>query len=224
VIKTVRHEVRRLLSDRTAAAGIPLEPPVSEAFEAYYELLTHWNNRINLTALPLENPVEGTIDRLFIEPLVAANAVLEGARSWVDLGSGGGSPAIPMKVLYTGVALTMVESKTRKAAFLREAVRELELAETTVAETRFEDLADNFKLRDTSDVVTVRAVRPDQTLFGTAASVLKAGGKLAIFTSFGVQTAASGDFSIGETLSLTTSAGLAIYRRRSVPRGTKRLT
>ncbi|HYM25764.1 MAG TPA: 16S rRNA (guanine(527)-N(7))-methyltransferase RsmG, partial [Vicinamibacterales bacterium] len=176
-----------------------MDAPVSEAFEAYYELLTHWNTRINLTALPLENPVEATIDRLFIEPLAAADAVLEGARLWVDLGSGGGSPAIPMKVLYAGVGLTLVESKSRKAAFLREAVRELELSETAVAETRFEQLADDFNLREVSDVVTVRAVRPDQTVFGTAASVLKSGGRLAIFTSSGsVQLAASGDFSIGE--------------------------
>ena len=51
---------------------------------------------------------------------------------WFDIGSGGGSPAIPLKLARPTLPLPMVESKTRKAVFLREAVRALGLARREV--------------------------------------------------------------------------------------------
>ena len=51
----------------------------------------------------------------------------------MDVGSGGGSPAIPLKLAAPAVALTMVEVKARKSAFLREAIRQLELDSTSTS-------------------------------------------------------------------------------------------
>ena len=213
--------VGELLASRVAAAGLTLDGAVADLLEQYFRLLAHWNKRINLTALPLENPTESALDRLFIESLVAADSVLAGAVSWVDLGSGGGSPAIPMKILKPAVTLIMVESKSRKAAFLREAVRELGLEGASVAELRFEEFSRDATMRESADVVTLRAVRPDQTAFGTAGNLLRPSGRLALFTSSDApQSSISGDFAVAETMKLTATAGLAIYRRRNVPRGT----
>ena len=62
--------------------------------------------------------------------------------AWFDLGSGGGSPAIPLKLVRPDARLTMVESKTRKAAFLREAVAQSGAADAAeVADERFEELS-----------------------------------------------------------------------------------
>ena len=66
-----------------------------------------------------------TFDRLLIEPLIASRYLPSTDCSVIDVGSGGGSPAIPLKLAMPGISLRMVESKTRKAAFLREAVRRL---------------------------------------------------------------------------------------------------
>ena len=73
---------------------------------------------MNLTAL---DDRESGLDRLIVEPLMAVERLPTNRGRVVDIGSGGGSPAIPMKLAAPGVDLLMVESKVRKAAFLREA-------------------------------------------------------------------------------------------------------
>src|SRR4029450_11587640 len=113
---------------RPPKAGPPLTDELSAALAAYYELLARWNRKINLTAL--DNPDEA-IDRLLLEPVVATKQLARPDVRIMDVGSGGGSPAIPMKLAAPGAALTMVEVKARKSAFLREAVRSLGLRERT---------------------------------------------------------------------------------------------
>ena len=123
----------------TVGVAIP-DDEALDKIEAYFELLTRWNRTINLTALPLEKPTDETIDRLFTEALAAVRHLPNSAKQWFDFGSGGGSPAVPMQAVASKIHLTMVESKERKAAFLREVVRNLELS-ATVANMRFEDVA-----------------------------------------------------------------------------------
>ena len=89
-----------------------------EPLEAYFQLLTQWNAKINLTALPLDPPTDETFDRLLVEPLAASKQIPTHTPSvWFDLGSGGGSPAIPLKIARPALRLTMIESKERKSAF-----------------------------------------------------------------------------------------------------------
>ena len=149
------------------------------AYETYFRLLAQWNVKINLTGLPLQPPTDETFDRLFIEPLAASTIVTDAPVIWFDLGSGGGSPAFPLKLVRPTLSLTLIESKTRKAAFLREVVRVLKLPGTDVANVRFEE----FKLDapPAADLITVRAVRPDAALFKTSARLLKTGGRLLVF-------------------------------------------
>ena len=119
-----------LLLARAERVGVATAAEVRDRLEGYFHLLARWNVRINLTALPLDPPTPEAIDRLLIEPLVAATWA-ETPLIWYDVGSGGGSPAIPFKIVHSRAKLTMVESRTRKAAFLREAVRTLELPRPT---------------------------------------------------------------------------------------------
>src|SRR5205085_1587681 len=104
------------------------------------------------------------------EPLAAARLVENAATPWFDLGSGGGSPAIPMKIAHPLLQLQMVESRGRKAAFLREVLRELQLDAAGVIEERFERLPET--LYRTASLVTVRAVRPDAVLLTTVTNLL----------------------------------------------------
>ena len=107
-------EFQQRLADRAYAAGIAIPADLTDRLEVYFRLLSTWNQKINLTALPLSDAPPATLDRLLIEPLVAARHVPPGARAVMDVGSGGGSPAIPF-ALAAGLELTMVESKSRKA-------------------------------------------------------------------------------------------------------------
>lgn len=155
--------------------SIPAE--LADALLAYLELLALWNSKINLTAL--DDP-DAAIDRLILEPLLAARHVPDDA-SVIDIGSGGGSPAIPLKLAVPRIKLWMVESKTRKSAFLREAIRQLDLRESFVETKRYEELLTEPTLHESMDVVTIRAVRVEAaTLLGLQA-FLRPGGELFLF-------------------------------------------
>ena len=166
---------------RASRAKVVVTAEMLEPLQEYFRLLTRWNGRINLTALPLLRPTDETFDRLFIEPLAAVSYVQDGKAVWFDLGAGSGSPAIPLKIARPTLRLTMVESRARKAAFLREAVRMLALEHTTVEHSRFEEVAIRPDLAGTAGLVTVRAVRPDTVLFSAAAQLLKPRGQLLLF-------------------------------------------
>jgi 16S rRNA (guanine527-N7)-methyltransferase len=176
-----RNAFQLQLTRRASAAGIDLPTTLCEQLEAYYRLLAHWNETINLTALPLDPLTDEALDRLLIEPLAGARYVSGDAPSWFDLGTGGGSPAIPLKLAKPQAVLTMVESRYRKAAFLREASRSLSLSSTNVETERIENVAANSANAATADLVTVRAVRADEILFSAMRTLLKPGGRALLF-------------------------------------------
>jgi 16S rRNA (guanine527-N7)-methyltransferase len=163
---------------RATRAGLFLTDELTEQFAAFYELLSRWNQKINLTAL--HNPDEA-IDRLILEPLIAARYIPATARRLMDVGSGGGSPAIPMKLAVPRLALTMVEVKARKSAFLREAVRHLELRDTDVETGRVEELLAKPPLHEAFDVLSMRAVRVEARTLVTLQAFLKTRGQLFLF-------------------------------------------
>lgn len=148
------------LLDRASAVGVPLSEAQAARLAVYAELLARWNERINLTALPLSGWPDLALDRLFLEPLAAAPLAAGLAGSWVDIGSGGGSPAVPFAVATDGLQLTMTESRGKKAAFLREVVRSLELRGVQVL-GRFEDL--RAWPPGSVVLITCRAVTPEDT-------------------------------------------------------------
>jgi 16S rRNA (guanine527-N7)-methyltransferase len=202
---------RERLGERAGDAGIQLPARELEQLEQYWDLLQKWNAKINLTSLPLAGVPDEAVDRLFIEPLVASSLVSSAAIRWYDFGSGGGSPAIPLKVIRPAAALTMVESRLRKTAFLREVVRTLNLPEARVEERRFEEISSGHQ----ADLVTVRAVRVDAGLAQTCATLLKAKGSLLLFTRQG-PAAELPAFHLERCLALTETASAHLY----VPRGT----
>lgn len=187
------NEFRAALQRRARHAGLSIPPELADRLEAYFELLARWNEKINLTALPLSKPTDETFDRLLIEPLAAAASMEDRPMRWFDLGSGGGSPAIPFHLARPALNLTMVESKVRKAAFLRDVVRQLGLA-AAVENVRFETLVEDPDLRGAADLVTVRAVRVDETLLRVCRYLLRNGGLLKLF---GSRTASAEGFGSG---------------------------
>jgi len=100
---------------------------------------------------------------------------------WLVLGSGGRNQAIPLLIAQPSLQLTMIESKTRKAAFLREAVRVVGLPAASVVNERFEDVAQQANYSHRADFVTVRAVKADAALFETAGQMLNETGRLFLF-------------------------------------------
>ena len=130
----------------------------------------------------------------------------------VDVGSGGGSPGIPFRLAVPTLRLSLVESKVRKAAFLRETVRTLGLSDTEVANCRFEAFES-----PPVDLITMRAVRLDLRMLLGVRAILRPGGRLFLFLSHD-QTIQSLDrslLSLESESQLTGIGKLAILRRVS---------
>jgi len=174
-------EFQDRVTRRAKRAGVALAPDVLARLEIYYRLLETWNRKINLTGLNLSEATPETIDRLLMEPLVAARHVPAGAKKMLDVGSGGGSPAIPMALVLPSIQLLMVESKTRKAVFLREAIRALTLAGADVASSRFEELLARPDLHESHDLVTIRAVRTEPRVLSGLQAFVRPRGVIFLF-------------------------------------------
>jgi len=95
-----------------------------------------------------------------------------------DLGSGAGFPGIPIKLWAPNIALTLIESNHKKAAFLREVARALTLTDVNVQNARAETLPPS-----TFDVVTLRAVESLPEVLPVAATLLAPSGRLALLIS-----------------------------------------
>src|ERR1700731_935368 len=132
-------------------------------FQSYLALIMKWNSKFNLTAI--RDP---------------AQIVPEGARTLMDLGSGVGIPGIPLQIVHPALAVTLVEAQQKKAAFLREAVRQLGLASSVRAE-RAEQIPAKF------DVVALRAVEKMDEMLPVAARCVADNGSLLVLTTRDVQ-------------------------------------
>lgn len=171
-------DIRHRILERAALSRLDVPEGLLSRLVAYYDLLTRWNEKINLTSLADRDEA---VDRLLLEPLAAARS-LKNAVQVIDLGSGGGSPAIPIAFACSASRLVMVESRERKGAFLREAIRQLDLSEMASVETsRFEALSGRDGFATAFDVVTIRAVRLSADLLTLAGGFLRRGGTLALF-------------------------------------------
>ena len=160
------------------ATGRSLSDQEMSRFEAHYRLLKAWGRRMNLTGLKDESMIAR---RHFLEPIAIAD-LLDDEGRLVDLGSGNGFPAVPLKVLRPGLELVLVESSEKKSAFLWAVIRELGLREARVETRRVRRLADLADLLPCR-YLTLRAVRADDLLKGKGIRILVPGGKGLFFVT-----------------------------------------
>lgn len=147
-----------------------------ERLESYVALLEKWTPKINLIS---KSSIPEIWNRHIQDSLQVYRAGPDGFRHWVDLGSGGGFPGIVVAVLASDKLdqrrVSLVESDSRKAAFLRSAIREAAANGTVICE-RIESLAPQK-----ADVVSARALADLKTLLGFAERHLVEGG-VALFS------------------------------------------
>jgi 16S rRNA (guanine527-N7)-methyltransferase len=134
------------LRDRAGAPA--LTPEQDAALVRYIELLLRWNARINLTAARShDDAAQHVVDCLGVIPHLPT-----GAARLVDVGSGGGLPAVIIAIMCPELEVTAVEPTHKKHAFLRTAARELQLVNLSARAQRLGDLPDA-----SWDVATSRA-------------------------------------------------------------------
>jgi len=174
-------EFQARLDRRARRAGVTLSPALAAKLEVYFKLLSAWNEKMNLTGLDLSEQGPAAIDRLLVEPLVAAKHVTQPITRMIDIGSGGGSPAIPLALALSSPHVVFVEAKTRKSVFLREALRALGMADAEVATSRFEELLSRPPLHEAHELLTLRAVRVEGAVLMNLQAFVKPGGELFLF-------------------------------------------
>src|SRR5882762_12000228 len=107
--------------------------------QQYMNTLRAWNEKINLTAI--RDPLE-VLNRHFCECMYAATAVPLKKGRLADVGSGGGFPGLPLKIIRPDLQVVLIESNVKKATYLAEVIRDLGLADARVLVSRYEELAE----------------------------------------------------------------------------------
>ncbi len=162
--------------------GISITPEQYDLFEKYYEILVSYNQKVNVTAITEKKDV---FIKHFIDSTLV-NKKLIGA-NLLDVGSGGGFPAIPIKILRDDISVTMLEATNKKCDFLRLVIKELNLKNISVICARAEDLAKNTIFREKFDITTARAVARLNTLLEYVLPFNRVGGKFYAFKSLLVE-------------------------------------
>lgn len=131
------------------AAGLSAirQPQARERLSHYLDCLVRWSRKINLTGAETREAVFDTL----VAPVLGAEDLLEGRV--IDVGSGNGSPALILATLRPDLSFTLLEPRAKRWAFLREAVREMGMANVEVRRERSEDYAG-----EPAKTVTMRAV------------------------------------------------------------------
>ena len=148
------------------------------AISIYIDLLLKWNARVNLTAIREPNEI---VQRHFGESLFAAKYLLEQKRpqTAIDLGSGAGFPGVPFAMLAPDVQVTLIEAQQKKATFLRELIRVLDLKNVRVFDKRAESYP------ETADLVILRAVEKFEEALKMAITLAKPGATTALMIGSG---------------------------------------
>jgi 16S rRNA (guanine527-N7)-methyltransferase len=151
-----------------------ISPALLDQLRTYLDLLLKWNARVNLTAV--RGP-EQIVTRHFGESLFAARSLFgdnSDAIALADVGSGAGFPGIPLKLWAPQIHLTLIESQNKKATFLHEVIRTLQLDRTDVFCNRAEQWG------QTADIVTLRAVEKFDSVLPIAAGLVSPEGRLCL--------------------------------------------
>jgi 16S rRNA (guanine527-N7)-methyltransferase len=162
-----------LWNELAQRAGDSLDDQQQQRLAQYLDLLLNANKRMNLTRITdrAAAEVQHVADALTLLPFLPA-----GTLRLADVGSGGGVPGIPLAIARPDVSVLLIESTRKKAQYLLDAIKQLQLSNVRVIDRRAEDLAHTDQ-RESFDIVTARAVGALVWLAEWCLPLTKKGGK-----------------------------------------------
>ena len=132
------------------ALGVELSEGQQQQLLVYLALLIKWNKAYNLTAV--RDPDE-MVSRHLLDSLSVVSFVAESGQTWLDVGSGGGMPGVPLAIMFPDRSFTLLDSNGKKTRFLTQVKLELKLANLEVVHSRVEQ----FQPAEAFDGITSRA-------------------------------------------------------------------
>lgn len=199
--KRVWDEFSRIVEEGARTMGHPLTAAQVEQFVRHGRELWAWNSAVNLTAVKRSGVLA---ERQFLDTIPLAGMLPQGWRI-LDVGSGGGFPGVPLKVLRPDLKVCLIDGVRKKITFLKHLVRALGLKDMVVRQGRAEALVEGREeaWREWNGVV-VKAVGNPEQVVPWCAPLVKAGGWLVLMGS-GEET--RGDEQAGK-------AGFEVIRHR----------
>lgn len=190
--------------------GLTIEEIHAEQFIRYLAHLIEWNKAINLTAIvnPNEIIIKHFIDSL--GALIATNFPQNGVV--LDVGSGGGFPGIPLKIVRSDIRLILVEPVQKKCSFLNSVIGLLKLHDVSTFDGTIEQYA-KWPLRHIIDTVVVRALKYEE-MRKYIPELLTSNGKIVLY-----RTEVINEQEVGEKFQLVSETAITLpqgYGKRVV--------
>ena len=153
--------------------NVEVNEEILEKLNKYFNLLVEWNNKFNLTTILEEKSVylKHFYDSICI---VKSNLIKNESMKLCDFGTGAGFPGVVIKIFFPKIEVTLIESNNKKCDFLNEIIKELNLNNIEVINTRMEMYSKSN--RETFDIVTCRAVSHLKIISELAIPLLKING------------------------------------------------
>ncbi len=151
--------------------NIEVEEEKLKKFQIYYELLVEYNQKFNITAITEKEEI---YVKHFVDSIINVDKLKCG--KLLDIGSGGGFPSFPIKIINDEISLTVIESNGKKCEFLRMVADTLQLKNVEIICDRAENVAVNNKYREKFDYCVSRAVARLNILNEYCIPFIKVGG------------------------------------------------
>ncbi len=147
-------EWKHLIIQGAKALDVRPDQEKTDQFAIHGLELLKWNRKINLTAItdPLEVAVKHYLDSIAPAPVIPPGSSL------LDIGSGGGFPGIPLKILLPSLSVTLIDASRKKISFQKHVIRTLGLQNIEARHIRAEELAREEPFANAFDVIVCRAL------------------------------------------------------------------
>jgi len=165
--------------------GLQFSEKKYEQFMKYKDLIKEWNEKVNLTAIKEDEEI---VKKHFIDSIkVFKFKELKNAKNIIDIGTGGGFPGIPMKIIKPEINIVLLDSLNKRINFLNIVIQELQLERIKAIHGRAEDFGKDINYREQFDLCVSRAVAKLSSLSEYCLPYVKVGGYFISYKSGKVQ-------------------------------------
>ena len=171
----------KTMEEGFAQLKLPYSNEIEKKFIVYTELLKEWNKKINITSI--EDDEEIYIKHFIDSVLLLNEDNINENKTIIDVGTGGGFPGLPLKIINNNYKLTLLDSLRKRIDFLSEVTKALELNDVKLIHGRAEDYGQNKEYRECYDICVSRAVAPLYVLSEYCIPFVRVGGYFAAFKS-----------------------------------------